>query len=70
MLSCGGWRSASVLEALGGLRRDPRLFGAAAALRNTLGTPVPPVERAQVEADLAVVGQSPFGVEEAIAVAL
>ena len=64
------WRSASVLEALGGLRRDPRLFGAAAALRNTLGTPVPPVERAQVEADLAVVGQSPFDVEEAISVAL
>lgn len=64
------WRSASVLEALGGLRRDPRLFGAAAALRETLGTPVPPVERAQVEADLAIVGQSPFDVDEAISVAL
>ena len=64
------WRTASVLEALGGLRRDPRLFGAAAGLRATLGTPIPPVERPQVETDLAVVGQSPFDVDEAIAVAL
>jgi predicted ATPase/tRNA A-37 threonylcarbamoyl transferase component Bud32 len=64
------WRSASVLEALGGLRRDPRLFGAANHLRETLGTPIPPVERAQVEADLAVVGKSPYDVILAVEAAL
>ena len=61
------WRSASVLEALGGLRRDPRLLGAAAALRTRLGTPVPPVERAQVEEDVAAVGVQPFDVIDAVA---
>jgi non-specific serine/threonine protein kinase len=60
------WRSASVLEALGGLRRDPRLLGAASALRARLGTPVPPVERAQVEADVAAVGIEPYDVADAI----
>ena len=64
------WRSCSVLEALGGLRRDPRLIGAAATLRTRLGTPVPPVERAQYEADLAAVGQSPFDVADAVEEAL
>jgi non-specific serine/threonine protein kinase len=64
------WRSASVLEALGGLRRDPRLLGAAAALRAQLGTPVPPAEREQHERDLAEVGSSPFDVAEAVEVAL
>lgn len=62
------WRTASVLEALGGLRRDPRLLGAASALRERLGTPVPPVERAQVEKDVAAVGAQPFDVAEAIAI--
>ena len=61
------WRSASVLEALGGLRRDPRLLGAAAALRARLGTPVPPVERVQVDADVAAVGSEPCEVADAIA---
>ncbi|HEX6095318.1 MAG TPA: protein kinase [Thermoanaerobaculia bacterium] len=61
------WRSASVLEALGGLRRDPRLLGAASVLRARLGTPVAPVERAQVEADIASVGIEPCEVAEAIA---
>ncbi|HYH05542.1 MAG TPA: protein kinase [Thermoanaerobaculia bacterium] len=64
------WRSASVLEALGGLRRDPRLLGAAAALRTRLGTPVPPVERQQHERDLAEVGTSPFDVVDAVEAAL
>jgi len=60
------WRSASVLEALGGLRRDPRLFGAASALRARLGTPVPPVERVQVDADIAAVGVEAYDVANAI----
>jgi len=64
------WRSASVLEALAGLRRDPRLFGAASALRTRLGTPVPPVERPQVDADLLAIGTVPFDVSEAVALAL
>ena len=64
------WRSASVLEALGGLRRDPSLLGAAAALRARLGTPVPPVERAQVEQDVASVGAEDCAVDEAVARAL
>ena len=64
------WRSCSVLEALGGLRRDPRLLGAAAILRARLGTPVPPVERAQYDADVAAVGTSPFEVAEAVEEAL
>ena len=50
------WRSASVLEAIGALRREPRLFGAGAALRKQLGTPVPPVEREQYEKDVASIG--------------
>ncbi|HET8772141.1 MAG TPA: protein kinase [Thermoanaerobaculia bacterium] len=61
------WRSASVLEALGGLRRDPRLLGAASVLRARLATPVPPVERAQVEADIAAIGVDPCEVADAIA---
>jgi predicted ATPase/serine/threonine protein kinase len=64
------WRSASVLEALGGLRRDPRLLGAAATLRARLGTPVPPVERAQVERDLGAVGAVECEVNEAVRLAL
>jgi predicted ATPase len=64
------WRSASVLEALAGLRRDPRLFGAATALRTRLGTPVPPVERTQYEKDVAEVGTSPFDVAEAVEMVL
>ncbi|HEY0141141.1 MAG TPA: protein kinase [Thermoanaerobaculia bacterium] len=47
------WRSASVLEALGGLRRDARLMGAAEGLRKRLNAPVPPVEREQYERDAA-----------------
>ena len=50
------WRTASVLEALGGLRHDPRLIGAGAALRVQLGTPVPPAERVQYDIDVAAVG--------------
>jgi predicted ATPase/serine/threonine protein kinase len=64
------WRSASVLEALGGLKRDPRLLGAAAALRARLGAPVPPVERAQVDRDLAEVGAVECEITEAVALAL
>jgi non-specific serine/threonine protein kinase len=64
------WRSCSVLEALGGLRRDPRLLGAAAILRKRLGTPVPPVERKQYDADVASVGTSPFDVADAVEEAL
>ncbi len=51
------WRLASVLEALAGVRVSAgrldacgRLLGAAAALREEVGTPVPRVEVAQVEA--------------------
>lgn len=67
------WRSSSVLEALGGLRRDARLLGAASLLRSRLGTPVPPVERAQLDADLASLDGEPHwdrGVDEAVALAL
>jgi non-specific serine/threonine protein kinase len=64
------WRSCSVLEALGGLRKDPRLLGAAAVLRTRLGAPVPPVERAQYDADVAAVGTSPFDVADAVEAAL
>jgi non-specific serine/threonine protein kinase len=64
------WRSASVLEALGGLRRDPRLLGAATALRTRLGTPIPPVERTQFDSDLIAVGATSFDVSEAVALAL
>jgi len=64
------WRSASVLEALGGLRRDPCLLGAAAALRTRLGTPVPPVENTQVAADVAAVGTEPCEIADAVARAL
>jgi non-specific serine/threonine protein kinase len=61
------WRSASVLEALGGVRRDARLLGAAAALRARLGTPVAPVEREQVEKDVAAIGVAECDVADAIA---
>lgn len=64
------WRSASVLEALGALQREPRLFGAASALRSRLGTPVPPVERPQFEQDLASVGSAPCDIHDAVALAL
>ena len=64
------WRSASVLEALGGLLRDPRLLGAAAALRARLGTPVPPVEREALERDLARVGTRECELDEAVRLAL
>jgi predicted ATPase/DNA-binding SARP family transcriptional activator len=46
------WRSASVLEALAGVVADnaeaARLLGAAAALRDEIGAPRPPVEQARV----------------------
>ncbi len=64
------WRSASVLEALGGLLRDPRLIGAASALRASLRAPVPPVERAQYEVDLARVGAVACEPEEAVRIAV
>jgi len=64
------WRSASVLEALGGIRRDPRLLGAAAALRARLATPVPPAERARHESDVSAVGTIAFDVAEAVEVVL
>ncbi|MBV8519512.1 MAG: protein kinase [Acidobacteria bacterium] len=65
------WRSASVLEALGGLRRDARLLGAAAILRAKLGAPVPPAERSQVEADIEALGARWDGTtEDAVALAL
>ena len=64
------WRTASLLEALGGVCRDPRLLGAAAALRRQLGAPVPPVERAQLDADVAEVGIAECALGAAIAVAL
>jgi non-specific serine/threonine protein kinase len=64
------WRSASVLEALGGVRRDPKLLGAAAALRTRLGTPVPPVERTQYDADVAAIGLVECDVNEAVEHAL
>ncbi len=64
------WRSASVLEALGGVRRDPHLFGAAARLRAQLGAPVPPVERAQFHLDVATVGIVDYDVSDAVERAL
>jgi len=64
------WRSASVLEALGGVLRDPRLIGAASALRAGLRAPVPPAERAQHEADLATVSSVPCDPDEAVRIAL
>ncbi|HEX8153956.1 MAG TPA: tetratricopeptide repeat protein, partial [Thermoanaerobaculia bacterium] len=54
------WRSASVIESLAGVAAmrghieiSARLFGAGEALRSRLGTPVPPVELAQYERDIA-----------------
>jgi len=67
------WRSSSVLEALGGLRCDPRLFGAAASLRVRLGTPVPPAERPQYDEDVAALAHPPAwerGLDEAVELAL
>jgi tetratricopeptide (TPR) repeat protein len=64
------WRSASILESLGGVRRNPRLLGAAAALRAQLRAPIPPVERPQYDADVAAVGIEECPVDEAIAMAL
>jgi predicted ATPase/serine/threonine protein kinase len=64
------WRSASVLEALGGVRRDAHLLGAAAALRKRLGTPVPPVERARHDVDVAAIGLAECDVAEAVERAL
>ncbi|HEX8615964.1 MAG TPA: tetratricopeptide repeat protein, partial [Thermoanaerobaculia bacterium] len=64
------WRSASVLEALGGLRRDPRLLGAAKSLRTRLGTPVPPVERPQYDHDTATVGVTPIDITAAVKLVL
>jgi len=64
------WRSASVLEALGGVHRDPRLLGAGAALRKRLGAPVPPAERVQYDADVAEIGVAECEAEEAVAIAL
>ncbi len=64
------WRSASLLEALGGVCRDPRFLGAAAALRHELGTPVPPVERTQLDADMESIGVAECAIESAIAAAL
>jgi predicted ATPase/predicted Ser/Thr protein kinase len=64
------WRSASVLEALGGVRRDAHLFGAAARLRKQLGAPVPPVERAQFDTDIAAIGVTDCDVAEAVERAL
>jgi tetratricopeptide (TPR) repeat protein len=67
------WRSSSVLEAIGGIRRDPRLFGAAIALRTRLGTPVPPAERPRYDSDLAALPRPPAwdrGLDEAVELAL
>ncbi|HUP60642.1 MAG TPA: protein kinase [Thermoanaerobaculia bacterium] len=60
------WRTASVLEALGGVLRNPRLFGAASALREQLRAPVSPAERTQYDADVAAVGIEECDVAEAI----
>lgn len=55
------WRTAAVLDALGGLCADARLLAAAARLRETLGTPVPPADRAahdrRVHATAEVAGE-------------
>lgn len=67
------WRSSSVLEAIAGLRRDPRLLGAATALRTRLGTPVPPCERPQYDKDVAAMPEEPRwdrGLDEAVELAL
>ncbi|MEA2488577.1 MAG: hypothetical protein QOH21_369, partial [Acidobacteriota bacterium] len=71
------WRTASVLESLGALRGDARLLGAAEALRLRLGTPVPPVDRAQYEADAAPLRDTAeweegvlMGLDEVVALAL
>jgi non-specific serine/threonine protein kinase len=71
------WRSASVLEALGGLRHDARLLGAAEALRKRLHAPVPPVEHDQYEHDAAPLREtaewetgSLMKIEEVVALAL
>jgi len=64
------WRTASVLEALGGLCREPRLLGAAAALRRHLGAPAPPAERPQLDADVAAAGVAECSIDVAVAAAL
>jgi predicted ATPase len=64
------WRTASLLEALGGVSRDARLLGAAAALRAQLGAPVPPAERVQVDIDVVEVGMVECAIDEAIGMAL
>ncbi|HEV2720261.1 MAG TPA: protein kinase [Thermoanaerobaculia bacterium] len=64
------WRTASVLEALGGLGRDPRLLGAAGALRRELAAPAPPAERPQLDADVAAVGVTECAIDAAVAAAL
>ena len=58
------WRIASVLEEIAGgvlVRHDPELaaevLGAAEALREQLGTPIPPVEAADREAAIAQLGR-------------
>jgi predicted ATPase/DNA-binding SARP family transcriptional activator/DNA-binding CsgD family transcriptional regulator len=55
------WRAASVLEGLaevactqGDFERAVCLFGAAEALRETIGTPVPPCERSDRDSNMAV----------------
>ncbi len=63
------WRCTSVLEALAGVTLDPRLLGGASALRRELGTPVPAVERAQFDSDVAKLGVQECTIEEAIAIA-
>jgi hypothetical protein len=52
------------------VRRDARLLGAAAVLRAQLGTPVPPAERAQRDADAAETGIEECDVAEAVESAL
>ena len=67
------WRSSSVLEALGGLRHDPRLMGAGSALRARLGVPLPPCEQAQYEKDVAALPSEPRwdrAIDDAIQIAL
>ena len=53
------WRTASVMQQLAGVallqervELSARLFGAGEALRNQLGTPVPPVEMSQYQSDV------------------
>lgn len=67
------WRTAAVLDALGGLRADPRLLATAARLRETLGTPVPPVDRAEHERRVRAVARAdgePLPLEHAVREAL